>query len=85
MSKDYILVYFHTQTVSDNLPDSSFFKQLYGMVDSRYKDNLRALYIIHPSWWLKVCMGSRSVCGGGLARVIVEVSRVFQTLLCTIA
>lgn len=53
VNKDYILVYFHAQTVSENLPDSSFFKQLYSVVDSRYKTNLRALYVVHPSWWLK--------------------------------
>ena len=52
--KDYVLIYFHTQTESDLLPDSSFFKQLYGIVDSRYKERLAALYVVHPSWWLKV-------------------------------
>lgn len=54
VSKDYIFVYFHTQTASENLPDSSFVKQLYGIVDSRYKENLRAFYVVHPSWWLKI-------------------------------
>lgn len=54
ISKDYVLVYFHTQTVSDNLLDSAFLKKLYTMVDNRYKDNLRALYVVHPTWWLKV-------------------------------
>ena len=34
--KDYVLVYFHTTSDSDNQPDSNFFKQLYGMVDDRY-------------------------------------------------
>ena len=33
--KDYVLVYFHTQTQSENLLDSSFFKQLYLMVDDK--------------------------------------------------
>lgn len=36
VNKDYVLIYFHTQTVSDNLPDSNFLKQLYSMVDNRY-------------------------------------------------
>ena len=33
--KDYVLVYFHTQTQSENLLDSGFFKQLYLMVDEK--------------------------------------------------
>ena len=33
--KDYILVYFNTLSESDNQADSSFFKQLYTMVDDR--------------------------------------------------
>ena len=33
--KDYILVYFHTLSESDNQADSNFFKQLYSMVDDR--------------------------------------------------
>ena len=53
MNKDYIFVYFHSETVSDNLLDSSFLKELYSMVDRRYTDNLRAMYIVHPNWWLK--------------------------------
>ena len=34
--KDYVLVYFHANSDSDNQADSSFFKQLYSMVDDRY-------------------------------------------------
>lgn len=52
--KDYILVYFHTLSESENQADSNFFKQLYSMVDDRYKNNLRALYIIHANWWFKL-------------------------------
>lgn len=35
VNRDYVIVYFHTLSISDNQPDSSFFKQLYTMVDSR--------------------------------------------------
>lgn len=80
--KDYIFIYFHTETAPENLFDSSFFKQLYEIVDNRccggyswcqrdgiawffcghyrYKENLRALYVIHPSWWFKVAIINRS-------------------------
>ena len=63
VNKDYILVYFHAQAVSENLPDSNFFKQLYAVVDNRYKTNLRALYVVHASWWLKVSVGKSSSSG----------------------
>lgn len=84
--KDYIFIYFHTETAPENLFDSSFFKQLYEIVDNRccsgyslcqrdgiasmifcghyrYKENLRALYVIHPSWWFKVtdCLRALSI------------------------
>jgi len=36
VSRDYVLVYFHTQSVSENQPDSSFFKQIYTMVDPKW-------------------------------------------------
>ena len=33
--KDYVLVYFHALSDPDNQADSTFFKQLYSMVDDR--------------------------------------------------
>ena len=54
VNRDYVLVYFHSQSLSENQPDSSFFKQIYTMVDPKYKRNLRALYIVHPTWWFKL-------------------------------
>lgn len=52
--RDYVIVYFHTDSVPENQPDSSFFKQLYTMVDNRYRNNLRAIYMVHPTWWFKL-------------------------------
>ncbi len=40
VNKDYVLIYFHADTTSDNLADSNFFKQLYGAVDVRYSYNI---------------------------------------------
>jgi len=54
--KDYVIVYYHTESTSANRPDSSLFKQLYDIVDSRYKDNLRTVYVVHPTFWSKAFM-----------------------------
>ena len=35
VSRDYIMIYFHTLCQSDSLPDSNFLKQLYNMVDGK--------------------------------------------------
>lgn len=35
VNRDYVLVYFHSQSMSENQPDSSFFKQIYTMVDPK--------------------------------------------------
>ena len=35
VSKAYVLVYFHSLVVSDNLPDSNFLKDIYTMVDDK--------------------------------------------------
>eukprot|EP01136_Pigoraptor_vietnamica_P037897 Opistho-1_new@106489 len=51
VGRDFVVVYFHTQTESDNLPDFSYMRDLYELVDKRYKRNLRALYIVHPTFW----------------------------------
>lgn len=54
VNQDYVIVYFHTQTTSDNLPDTSFLKDFYHNVDHRYKKNLKHAYIVHPTFWCKV-------------------------------
>ncbi|KAM4796477.1 ganglioside-induced differentiation-associated protein 2 isoform 2-T2 [Rhinophrynus dorsalis] len=53
-AKDYVLVYFHTLTGEHNHLDSDFLKNLYDLVDVKYKKNLRALYFVHPTFRSKV-------------------------------
>lgn len=56
VGKDYIIVYYHTLATSANRPDSALFKQLYDIVDNRYKDNLRTVYVVHPTFWSRAFM-----------------------------
>jgi hypothetical protein len=53
VSKDYVIVYYHTLATSDNRPDTTFFKLLFSTGDSRYKQNLKILYVVHPTFWSK--------------------------------
>jgi hypothetical protein len=53
VSKPYVIVYYHTDVTSEKQPDSSVFKQLFSVGDSRYSDNLYAMYMIHPTFWAK--------------------------------
>ncbi|XP_033107037.1 protein GDAP2 homolog [Anneissia japonica] len=54
VSKDYIVVYFHTQSTSENQPEMSWLRQVYQLVDSRYRKHLKAFYIVHPTFWSKL-------------------------------
>ncbi|XP_064404084.1 protein GDAP2 homolog [Halichondria panicea] len=54
VSRDYVLIYFHSLVLSENLPDSNFIKDIYNLVDDKYRDHLAALYIVHPNWWFKM-------------------------------
>ncbi|KAM4699282.1 ganglioside-induced differentiation-associated protein 2 [Discoglossus pictus] len=53
-ARDYVLVYFHTLTGEHNHLDSDFLKNMYDIVDGKYKKNLRALYFVHPTFRSKV-------------------------------
>lgn len=53
-AKDFILVYFHTLTGEHNHLESDFLKNVYDVVDAKYKKNLKALYFVHPTFRSKV-------------------------------
>ncbi|KAL4233352.1 Ganglioside-induced differentiation-associated protein 2 [Mactra antiquata] len=53
VDRDYVVVYFHTNTTGNNLPPMNFLKDVYGILDHKYKKNLKTFYIIHPTWWSK--------------------------------
>ncbi|XP_065907079.1 protein GDAP2 homolog [Dysidea avara] len=52
-NKDFVVVYFHTESIVQDQLSTDFFKQLYLMLDERYQKNLRSLYIVHPAFWFK--------------------------------
>ena len=52
----YIIVYVHTSLTPENEPSFAWLRKVYDLFDRRLKDNLHLLYIVHPSWWLRMAM-----------------------------
>ncbi|KAK5649516.1 hypothetical protein RI129_000545 [Pyrocoelia pectoralis] len=51
---DYVITYFHTLTSNSNYPSFSWLKEVYNILPYKYKKNLKAFYIIHPTFWTKM-------------------------------
>ncbi|CAG9761830.1 unnamed protein product [Ceutorhynchus assimilis] len=53
VKQDYSLMYFHYGLTSKNKPSLGWLVQAYKAFDRNYKKNLKALYLIHPTGFLK--------------------------------
>ncbi|KAK7590928.1 hypothetical protein V9T40_002541 [Parthenolecanium corni] len=53
VTDDYVLVYLHGGTTKDCIPTFSWLKRCYQMIDRKLKKNLKALYLVHPTFWLR--------------------------------
>ncbi|XP_059475099.1 protein GDAP2 homolog isoform X3 [Neocloeon triangulifer] len=51
---DYVISYFHTLTSSNNYPSFNWLKEVYNILPYKYKKNLKAFYIVHPTFWTKM-------------------------------
>lgn len=51
---DYVIIYFHTITTTENHPSLSWIRHVYDMLEYKYKKNLKAFYIVHPTLWTKI-------------------------------
>lgn len=51
---DYILVYFHYGLRSSNKPSVKWLREAYGEFDRKYKKNLKALYVVHPTNFIRI-------------------------------
>ncbi|XP_037016234.2 rho GTPase-activating protein 8 isoform X1 [Artibeus jamaicensis] len=54
VESDYILVYFHYGLSSRNKPSLHWLQGAYREFDRKYKKNLKALYVVHPTNFIKV-------------------------------
>ncbi|XP_068995484.1 LOW QUALITY PROTEIN: rho GTPase-activating protein 8-like [Embiotoca jacksoni] len=51
---DYILVYFHYGLRSSNKPSLKWLREAYGEFDRKYKKNLKSLYVVHPTNFIRI-------------------------------
>ncbi|XP_015792370.1 rho GTPase-activating protein 8 [Tetranychus urticae] len=54
VENDYTLVYFHYGLNSSNKPPLSWLWQAYKAVDRKYKKNLKSLYLVHPTNFIRI-------------------------------
>lgn len=54
VKQDYSLVYFHYGLSSKNKPSIAWLWQAYKAFDRNYKKNLKSLYLVHPTSFLKI-------------------------------
>ncbi|XP_065370624.1 protein GDAP2 homolog isoform X1 [Calliphora vicina] len=51
---DYVIAYFHTLTSTNNYPSLHWLREVYSVLPYKYKKNLKAFYIVHPTFWTKM-------------------------------
>ncbi|KAJ7329458.1 hypothetical protein JRQ81_015632 [Phrynocephalus forsythii] len=54
VENDYTVVYFHYGLNSRNKPSLSWLQSAYKEFDRKYKKNLKAVYIVHPTNFIKI-------------------------------
>ncbi|KAM8974511.1 rho GTPase-activating protein 8 [Pelodytes ibericus] len=54
VENDYTVIYFHYGLNSKNKPSLSWLQSAYKEFDRKYKKNLKALYVVHPTNFIKV-------------------------------
>ncbi|KAK6028806.1 RhoGAP domain protein [Ostertagia ostertagi] len=54
---DYTIVYFHYGLRSHNKPPIKWLFQAYKVLDRRFKKNLKALYVVHPTRFIRILWG----------------------------
>nr|XP_027203786.1 rho GTPase-activating protein 1-like [Dermatophagoides pteronyssinus] len=56
VENDYALVYFHQGLTSDNKPSFGWLWQAYRAFDRKYKKNLKELFIVHPTSFIRIVL-----------------------------
>ena len=56
VESDYTLLYLHHSLTSDNNPSLSWLWDAYREFDRKYKKNIKALYIVHPTMFIKTLL-----------------------------
>ncbi|XP_071942352.1 uncharacterized protein [Antedon mediterranea] len=57
VAQDYMIIYFHGAASRRKVPGMAWMRRCYRLVDRRLRKNLKGLYIVHPTMWLKTVVG----------------------------
>lgn len=53
IADDYILVYLAGGTPRSSMPNFHWLKRAYQMIDRKLRKNLKALHVVHPTFWVR--------------------------------
>ncbi|XP_043909955.1 caytaxin isoform X2 [Protopterus annectens] len=56
VAEDYMIVYLSGATPRRRMPGLGWLKKCYQMIDRRLRKNLKALIIVHPSWFIRTVL-----------------------------
>uniref|UniRef100_A0A8C4YFR8 BCL2 interacting protein like n=1 Tax=Gopherus evgoodei TaxID=1825980 RepID=A0A8C4YFR8_9SAUR len=56
VAESYILVCLNGATLRSQIPSFGWIKQCYQTIDRRLRKNLKAMIIVHPTWYIKALM-----------------------------
>ncbi|XP_068116196.1 rho GTPase-activating protein 1 [Hyperolius riggenbachi] len=56
VESDYTLIYLHHGLTSENKPSLGWLRDAYREFDRKYKKNIKALYIVHPTMFIKTLL-----------------------------
>ncbi|XP_055750271.1 BCL2/adenovirus E1B 19 kDa protein-interacting protein 2-like [Salvelinus fontinalis] len=53
VAENYVIVYLCAMAQRNKLPGIGWLRECYTTIDRRLRKNLKALYIVHPTWYIK--------------------------------
>lgn len=56
VTREYVLIYFAKGQSSENRPPFSWLRKAYGLFSRKYKKNLKGLYVVQPTTWLRMVL-----------------------------
>lgn len=55
VDSDYVVVFFNTDVGKHKL-DLNWFRKAYKILIRKYKKNLKRLFVVHPTWWMRMAL-----------------------------
>jgi Rho GTPase-activating protein 1 len=78
-TREYSVVYVHTNFNSDNKPEFAWLKRCYTLLSRNIRKNVKALYIVHPTFWIKLIFSLfRPVISAKFSKKLIYIDRLHQ-------